>query len=232
MEKYIGVEVIKAKPMTLFTFNEYRGFSDELASSSVDGYLVEYEQDPESPNKNHPDHEGYISWSPKNVFEKAYRRTDGLTFGLALEALKLGKKVARAVWEDSWKYIDPNTVPTSNVLAQRISDTFDLELSEDILAEDWYILEPQDSEQVVKFFRPEATPMTEVPEVVELLHKVGLCVLQARELLDKPTDRKTEVETRLAVAEKLLNKALETFSAPSIDKRRDELLEKFDFLKK
>ena len=34
----------------------------------------------------------------KNAFEKAYRTTDGMTFGLALEALKMGKKVAREGW--------------------------------------------------------------------------------------------------------------------------------------
>ena len=36
--------------------------------------------------------------SPKHVFDKAYRKTDGLTFGLAVEALKLGHKVARKGW--------------------------------------------------------------------------------------------------------------------------------------
>ncbi len=50
-----------------------------------DGYLVEYEG-------------GYQAWSPKDVFDAAYRPTTGMTFGLAIEAMKAGKRVARAGW--------------------------------------------------------------------------------------------------------------------------------------
>ena len=39
-----------------------------------------------------------MSWSPKDVFERAYKTTEGMTFGLALEALKKGCKVARKGW--------------------------------------------------------------------------------------------------------------------------------------
>ena len=31
---------------------------------------------------------GYESWSPKDVFEAAYRSTSGMNFGLAIEAMK------------------------------------------------------------------------------------------------------------------------------------------------
>lgn len=74
METYIGVKMIHAKPMTYKDWYKYMNKNEELNNTSEDheGYLVEYEQDPQSPNKNHPDHEGYISWSPKGVFEKAY----------------------------------------------------------------------------------------------------------------------------------------------------------------
>lgn len=44
-----------------------------------DGYYVVYE-------------DGYESWSPKDVFEKAYRACDEMTFGLAVEAVKKGQK--------------------------------------------------------------------------------------------------------------------------------------------
>ena len=100
MEKYIGVKEILAKPMSRKEYNDYRGWelpSDE--NGDYEGYLVEYVQSEKSPNVNHPDHKGYISsWSPKDVFNEAYRKTDGLTFGLAVEALKLGYKVARKGW--------------------------------------------------------------------------------------------------------------------------------------
>ena len=39
-----------------------------------------------------------FSWSPKKVFEDAYRRIDEMTFGLAIEALKKGYKVRRKKW--------------------------------------------------------------------------------------------------------------------------------------
>ena len=73
MEKYIGVKEILAKPMTRKEYNDYRGWelpSDE--NGDDEGYLVEYIQSEKSPNINHPDHKGYISWSPKDVFNEAY----------------------------------------------------------------------------------------------------------------------------------------------------------------
>lgn len=106
MQSYIGVKLIKASTlMTKVNYCEYRGWTvpeDEDPDELV--YLVEYEKD-ENSKQNHPDHEGYISMSPKDVFEKAYRRTDSLTFGLAIEALKLGKKVARAGWNGNGMFV-------------------------------------------------------------------------------------------------------------------------------
>lgn len=96
MQQFIGTKIIKAKPMTLGEYTAYRKWAiGENEIESTLGYLVEYTDGDES---NHPDHEGYISWSPANVFEKAYRQTDGLNFGLALEAMKMGLKVARSGW--------------------------------------------------------------------------------------------------------------------------------------
>jgi hypothetical protein len=67
-----------------------------------EGYLVEYE-DGGVPNDTR--HEGYISWSPKAQFENAYRNTTGLTFGMAIEALKKGLKVSRAGWNGKGMYL-------------------------------------------------------------------------------------------------------------------------------
>jgi len=73
MNYYIGVKSIKAKEMTLGEYNVYRGWTlPENEDPNAKGFLVEYEQDPVTPNQNHPDHDGYISWSPRSVFEKAY----------------------------------------------------------------------------------------------------------------------------------------------------------------
>lgn len=96
MEKYIGVKELKAKPMMLGEYNKYRGWEmPENENPNDEGYLVEYL---DGGKPNHPGHTGYISWSPKDVFERAYRKTEGMTFGLAIEAMKKGAKVARKGW--------------------------------------------------------------------------------------------------------------------------------------
>lgn len=46
-----------------------------------------------------------MSWSPKAVFEEAYRPTDSLTFGLAIEAAKRGKKIQREGWNGKGQYV-------------------------------------------------------------------------------------------------------------------------------
>lgn len=103
METYIGTKLIKAMPMNRLEYNEYQGWDLPIGENGGDeGYLVEYL---DGGKPNHPDHEGYISWSPKGVFENAYRKTDGLSFGLAIEAAKLGKKIARKGWNGKNMFI-------------------------------------------------------------------------------------------------------------------------------
>ena len=96
MQQYIGVKVINAKPMTRAEYNTFRGWTLPADENGDDaGFLVEY-TDGGRGNTDH--YAGYVSWSPADVFDRAYRQTSGMTFGLALEALKLGHKVARAGW--------------------------------------------------------------------------------------------------------------------------------------
>lgn len=96
METYIGTKIINAISMTRGKWCGYRGWALPADEDGADeGYLVEYT---DGGKANHPDFKGYISWSPKAQFEAAYRETVGLPFGLAIEALKLGKRVARAGW--------------------------------------------------------------------------------------------------------------------------------------
>ena len=71
MQQYIGTKIIQAEPLT--------------KEDGQHGYKVVY-----------PD--GYTSWSPDTAFDEAYRPCDAMTFGLAIEALKKGKRVARAGW--------------------------------------------------------------------------------------------------------------------------------------
>lgn len=106
MENYLGVKLVKgSKEMSRKEYCDYRGWalpSDENGEDRV--YLVEYEKD-ENSKQNHPNHEGYISMSPKDVFEKAYRPVNGLTFGLAIEALKVGKCISRKGWNGKGMFI-------------------------------------------------------------------------------------------------------------------------------
>lgn len=96
MTLYIGTKLIRAQAMTRAEYNAYRGWTLPADENGDDaGYLVEYLDGGQS---NHPNHVGYISWSPADVFDRAYRPTTGLSFGMAIEALKLGKRVARAGW--------------------------------------------------------------------------------------------------------------------------------------
>lgn len=94
MQTYIGTKIVKLSPMTRADYNNYRGWQLPADENGADeGYLVEY-ADGGKPNDAR--HEGYISWSPKAQADAAYRPADGLPFGLAIEAAKLGKRIARA----------------------------------------------------------------------------------------------------------------------------------------
>ena len=103
MEEYIGTKVLKAIPMTRGEYNRYRGWDmPSNEDPADDGYLVEYE-DGGKPNDSR--HEGYISWSPNDVFERSYRPTQGMTFGQAIEALKVGRRVARKGWNGKGMFL-------------------------------------------------------------------------------------------------------------------------------
>ena len=103
MKQYIGTKVISSMPMTRAEYNEYRGWDLPGNEDGMDdGYLVEY-LDGGKPNDFR--HTGYISWSPKAQHDAAYRPCDAMTFGLAVEALKKGLKVARAGWNGKGMFV-------------------------------------------------------------------------------------------------------------------------------
>ena len=108
MKQFIGTKLINAQPMTRLAYNTLRGFvlpADERGDDA--GFLVEYIDGGKS---NVQGYDGYVSWSPADVFEGSYRPCDGMTFGLAIDALKAGMRVARAGWNGKglWlEYIEP-----------------------------------------------------------------------------------------------------------------------------
>lgn len=92
MKRYLGIKFINAKPMTRAAYNALRGWQMPADENGDDaGYLVEYIDGGQA---NHPEYAGYISWSPADVFDRAYRPVMGTTFDDALVALKAGLKTA------------------------------------------------------------------------------------------------------------------------------------------
>lgn len=101
MEQYIGTKIVEAEPQELRYQNE------DGVDICEEGYKVRYQ-------------DGYESWSPKDVFEEAYRKTDGMTFGLALEAMKKGKGARLPRWKPDVviraQYPDKNSKMTAPYL--------------------------------------------------------------------------------------------------------------------
>lgn len=132
MNSYIGTKRLNAKPMTRGEYNAYRGWvtpDDENESDA--GYLVEYQ---DGGKANDSRHQGYISWSPKDVFEKSYRPLSGLTFGEALEAIKQGQRVAREGWNGKGMFLfllPAGTVPKTAIHDPRLREVIDAETEGD-----------------------------------------------------------------------------------------------------
>lgn len=115
MRQYIGTKRINAEPMTRAAYNLFRGWELPKDENGDDaGYLVEYI---DGGAANTTTYKGYVSWSPKDVFERAYKPVDGMTFGMALEALKAGERVARAGWNGKGMFL--YYVPAAAYPAQR-----------------------------------------------------------------------------------------------------------------
>lgn len=80
MNRFIGTKLVLATAMTRASYNDFRGWKlPEDEDGSDDGYLVEY-TDGGKPNVL--THAGYVSWSPKEQFDNAYRERQ-LVPGLA-----------------------------------------------------------------------------------------------------------------------------------------------------
>ena len=113
MNTYIGNKVIQAKPMTRQEYNTLRGWTVPADENPADdGYLVEY-MDGGRPNLH--GFAGYVSWSPTDVFERAYRKTSAMTFGDALVMLKAGQRVARAGWNGKGMWLSLSCAGTREV---------------------------------------------------------------------------------------------------------------------
>lgn len=154
--KFVRMHIVDAEPMTRGDYNKKRGWKLPANEDPNDeGYIVAY-----------PD--GYVSWCPKKQFEDAARPCDGMTFGMAIEAMKRGKKVCRKVWNGKvyiWLMPGSTVKECKNIADPHLADidraegeirflgsvrmrTADgsvltgwLASQTDILSEDWMIME-------------------------------------------------------------------------------------------
>lgn len=130
MDTYTGTKTVKATPMTLGDYNVLREWKiPENENPDAPGYLVEYQ---DGGKANHPMFKGYISWSPADVFERSYRPHGGLPLGMAIEALKAGKRVCRAGWNGKGLFvfmqvpatIPPEVIPKMQSLPESVKEEF------------------------------------------------------------------------------------------------------------
>lgn len=159
---YFGTKRISATAMSRAEYNVYRGWQLPADENGADeGYLVEYR---DGGKANDSRHEGYISWSPADVFEAYYQPTNAMSFGHALVALKAGLKVARAGWNGKGMFVylvppasypvqtgaakshfgEGSLVPYNAYMAiKNANETVSTWVPSvnDSLADDWYIVE-------------------------------------------------------------------------------------------
>lgn len=93
MDKYTGTKEVLAKSMNRLAYSQYRGW--DLPSNedgNDEGYLVEYIDGGQA---NHSDHNGYISWSPKDVFERAYKPSGSFLDRLQIEQEQLNDRFTK-----------------------------------------------------------------------------------------------------------------------------------------
>lgn len=91
MTAFIGTKSVMATTITRGEYNEYRGWQiPENEDPSEQGYLVEY-LDGGKPNDDR--HQGYISWSPADVFEKSYHQAHTFQDRVRLEHRELSEKL-------------------------------------------------------------------------------------------------------------------------------------------
>lgn len=98
MKEYIGIEAVKAKPMTRGAYNTLRGWTIPASEDPSDqGYLVERVKT------------GHINWIPTDVFESTYSEQDyGLIDMLELKHDLLTTKYTHVLHEANFQFNAPH----------------------------------------------------------------------------------------------------------------------------
>ena len=100
MKQYIGTKLIEAEP----AYRVRNPGGDYQITTDAREAFTNFAEVEDGSRVRYPD--GYESFSPKQVFEEAYRPTDGMSFGLAIEAAKKGMKIARAGWNGKNQHVE------------------------------------------------------------------------------------------------------------------------------
>lgn len=132
--------------------------------------------------------DGYISWSPADVFEAVYQPVTGMEFGHALKALKEGHRVARAGWNSKGMFVflvagsvfKVNREPLMSILGEgtevQYQGHIDMRTADgtivpwlasqtDLLADDWQIVPMQPDPKTDPDIFPAADDNVDVEEV-------------------------------------------------------------------
>jgi len=99
------------------------------------GYAIKYQ-------------DGYLSWCPKDTYERDYRVNGALSFGHALHALKAGHRVARAGWNGKGMWLELQVPDAHSKMSLPYIFMFTacknqvpwLASQTDVLADDWRII--------------------------------------------------------------------------------------------
>lgn len=149
--KYIRMHQVDAEPMKFGEFKDKypkSGGANVERDANDDGYVIFYRGG------------DYVSWCPKKEFEDVSRPCDGMTFGMAVEAMKRGAKVARKGWNGKgmWLLLGHDITFTASVNSSDEEKSFEvmkaivmrtaqdnfivgwLASQTDMLAEDWEIV--------------------------------------------------------------------------------------------
>lgn len=107
MSKYVGIKQVDAVPMAVAATPQYPSMDGH--PEGTEGYEVTY-----------PD--GYVSWSPKDVFDAAYKPTTSMSFPEALYMMKQGHSVACAHWNTFFMRVEIGTVKKPLPPLEEIAD--------------------------------------------------------------------------------------------------------------
>lgn len=97
--KYIRTHIVDAEPMKFGEFKDKfpkSGGANVERDANDDGYVITYRKGESNE---------YVSWCPKAEFDAVSKPIEKMTFGQAIEAMKVGKKVARAGWNGKGMYL-------------------------------------------------------------------------------------------------------------------------------